>query len=137
MQQVACYRNLHKQCFSIVGKKEKRVIDHCTAILLQDVTFRVSEAGRQRVLREKRKNVHSKVHGTLLTTGNSESADSLLVNSDLLKESIPVSYNPYKGKYFFNKNTGRALKSAKLVLLYEGKSMVAVEPVYYAESEAQ
>jgi hypothetical protein len=65
MTQVRCYWNLHARCWSIQDAKTRRVIGHATRVLLRDVAFKVSEAGRQRVLREGRKNVHAFAVGEL------------------------------------------------------------------------
>jgi len=58
---VKVYWNLHKHCYSI--RHDHKVIAHTNNINLIDVTFKVSEASRQRVLRDRRKNVHAFVEG--------------------------------------------------------------------------
>lgn len=59
------YFNIHKKLFSIQEKTKKgwRVISHKDSLLLKDVEFKVYSRGRERVLREKRKNVHAFVIG--------------------------------------------------------------------------
>lgn len=54
------YRNLRTGGFSVRrgGIVEERFPPHLTAVML-DCTFKVNQAGRQRVLREKQKNVHA------------------------------------------------------------------------------
>lgn len=79
--QVRVYRNLHRGCLSI--QHGGRVVAHVNNITLDGVTFKVSQAGRQRCLREKRKNVHAYVVGTVV---------SLTASA----EGIPVRYNPYQ-----------------------------------------
>lgn len=49
MSRVDVYRNLTKRCWSV--RENGKVVDHVEAIALEDVSFRVSEAARQRVLR--------------------------------------------------------------------------------------
>lgn len=61
---VEVYRNLHNGKLSVRDYKTKRVVGHADEVFLEDVEFRVSQAGRKRVLREKRKNVHAVVRGT-------------------------------------------------------------------------
>jgi hypothetical protein len=61
---VEVYYNLHKKCFSI--RHKGIVISHANTVKLADVTFVVRKAGRERVLREKKKNVHAFVRGNLL-----------------------------------------------------------------------
>ncbi len=57
MLKVFCYFNLHRKCFSIKaleGPNKGRVVAHSDKVLLSDGVFKVSEAGRQRVLRERK-----------------------------------------------------------------------------------
>ena len=51
------YWNLHRNVYSV--RLRGRVVAHCENILATNVTFQVSEPGRQRVLKERRKNVHA------------------------------------------------------------------------------
>lgn len=85
---VKVYRNLHTGKLSVQGQTPVgwRIIAHVDAINLVDAKFVVNESGRQRVLREKQKNVHAVVHGTVGTPGS--------------KTGIPVTYNPYKYSSF-------------------------------------
>ena len=88
---VALYFNLHKKVFSIKameGENKGRVIGHAANVFLRDCTFKVNEGGRQRVLKEKRKNVHAYVIGTLMSTD-----ESTIIGK-------PVYYNPYKVSSF-------------------------------------
>jgi hypothetical protein len=65
---VYVYYNLHKHCLSVKatqGEHANLVIAHAKSVQLGDVRFKVSEAGRQRVLREKAKNVHAGLVGEL------------------------------------------------------------------------
>ena len=86
---VFVYFNLHKRVFSVKaleGAEKGRVIGHRTSLAIYSPTFKVSEAGRQRVIREKRKNVHAGVVGFLTAP------------YDWTKELVewtPVLYNPY------------------------------------------
>lgn len=65
---VEVYRNLHNGRLSIRDAKTKLVIGHADRVKLLDVTFHVSQAGRERVLRERRKNVHAVVRGYMVST---------------------------------------------------------------------
>lgn len=51
------YRNLHRGDFSV--KYRGLVHDRISIAIAENVTFKVSEAGRQEVLRTGRKNVHA------------------------------------------------------------------------------
>lgn len=110
-QVVDVYRNLHRKCWSV--RHLGIVRSHCDVVTLSDVTFRVSEAGRQRVLRERRKNVHAVVRGTLVSYGN-------VVGEDALE----VSYNPYKGDTFYHVLTGEPIHKTEVACLVDGKVWV-------------
>ena len=86
---VFVYFNLHRKVFSVKaleGSDRGRVIAHAAKLTLRDVTFKVSEAGRQRVLRERRKNVHAGVVGHW---------DGALDAAIAAENDISVTYNPY------------------------------------------
>ena len=65
---VFVYWNLHSNTFSIKSLSTGRVIGHADYVQLTKATGRVSQAGRERVLREGRKNVHAGIVGTLAGT---------------------------------------------------------------------
>ena len=83
------YFNLHKKLLSVQAKVNGnwKVIRHVNEIMLSDVKFRVYEAGRQRVLNEKRKNVHAFIVGNLVE----EVPDDKMTT---------VRYNPYQLERF-------------------------------------
>ena len=84
----------------------------------------VNKKGRERVLRERKKNVHAFVRGNLLMTKMPGRIESY-VGWDR------VSYNPYKGPKFVACSTGKELAQSHLVLLStEGKA-------YYFPSEEE
>lgn len=87
---VRVYRNLTKKCLSVQTMTDKgwRVTRHVQSISLKDATFKVSEAGRQRVIRDRRKNVHAIVEGY-----ETDSFDE--------SSSKQVTYNPYKSSNFY------------------------------------
>jgi hypothetical protein len=55
------YWNSHKKLFSV--RKDGKVTRHVSQIMLCDCVFKVSKKGRERVLREQKKNVHAFVSG--------------------------------------------------------------------------
>ena len=110
MERLRVYLNLHKMCLSVQGKRNGnwKVIAHVDEISLSDVKFKVSEAGRQRVIREKRKNVHAFVEGFL--------------SEEVLDCAQTVSYNPYKAGHFYNKETQEPIHSASHCII-KGKQL--------------
>lgn len=104
---VDCYRNLHRaDCFSIRqrhGEFKNKVSGYAQSVIIKHPQFIVSEASRQRVLREKSRNVHAFVRG--------EFTDAYMCPLELskLNNVIRVSYSPYLGGTFFQKDTGFAI----------------------------
>tara|TARA_R110002020_G_scaffold178080_1_gene370848 strand:+ start:522 stop:986 length:465 start_codon:yes stop_codon:yes gene_type:complete len=99
MNRVRVYRNLHLDCWSVKDFDSKsprynRVIEHPWEICLEEVTFIVSQAGREKVLKEKRKNVHAFVQGTQVLKVDLPSGSS----PDIITKV--VSYNPYEASQF-------------------------------------
>jgi len=128
MKRYKIYRNLHKQTFSIQGylpeKKGYRVIDRANTMLLTDVTFKVMESGRQKVLKEKRKNVHAFItpvkYEVVKNKTHLEAFQKVLEGEGLARE---IYYNPYKFDSFVYKDTEEKLngKSLSLVLMMNNK----------------
>lgn len=107
MLRVECYKNLHKDCFSV--RRGGRVIQYADSLVLFDATFAVQPAGRQKVLDQKRKNVHAFVRGSLGTYP---------VNPDFDPSSgIAVSYNPYKFGFFYVRSTDLPIFEAEVAFL--------------------
>ena len=94
---VRVYRNLRNGLMSVQAYicKKWLVVGHVESILLYDAEFNVSEAGRQRVIKEKRKNVHAFVYGEL--------AD---IDTDVVLPTKAM-YNPYKYQTFVTESYGR------------------------------
>tara|TARA_Y100000034_G_C6819001_1_gene368670 strand:- start:503 stop:883 length:381 start_codon:yes stop_codon:yes gene_type:complete len=112
-QSVEIYYNLHKKCFSVRDRKTRRVIAHTDSISLLKATFHVSEKGRDRVRREKRKNVHAFVRGTYKKLGWS-------TNSQWFK----VKYNPYEYDRFYSEDLNNYVDEAYCVHL-DNKTILA------------
>lgn len=112
---VFVYFNLHRKLFSIKaleGPMKGRVVAHRHTVLLNDATFKVSEAGRQRVIREQRKNVHAGVSGTWYGDDVDGKATAFItVNGSA------IMYNPYKYSTFVHLYGEHPIKSARVVAL--------------------
>ena len=102
---VKVYRNLRDKCWSVVQDGIVKI--RTTYLCLQDVTFKVSQAGRKRVIETKRKNVHAFAVGKLIsaTVINSNTTDGTYIG---------VTYNPYKfDSFVVADNTGVKVAGAK------------------------
>jgi hypothetical protein len=82
---VEVYKNLNRNCWSV--RQDGIVRFHTHAIALRQCQFKVSEAGRQRVLKEKRKNVHAFIKGMVTRKGDRVKGDKVI-------------YDPYKMSSF-------------------------------------
>lgn len=92
---VRIYYNLRLQLLSMQAKVQGswKVVKHCEAVSLTDVTFKVSEAGRQRVIKNKRKNVHAYICGTF------DEGAALSKQGEWMDL---ITYNPYKLEKFYD-----------------------------------
>ena len=116
---VQVYYNLHKKCLSV--RHKGKVIEHAQEVTLTDARFHVQQAGRERVLKEKRKNVHAYVSGKLKETFWFTQAPKYIWTA-----KQRVTYNPYKYKNFVNKKTLKPVASAEVVHI-SGKRITAGE----------
>jgi hypothetical protein len=111
---VRVYRNLHRKCFSVQAKNAKGnwiVMAHLNDLVLVAARFRVSECGRQRVIRDKAKNVHAFVYGRV------ESLQVGIIPFPL--DNHGVSYNPYKAPTFVSSLDGQSVKESNRVYFYK------------------
>ena len=111
------YRNLHKGCFSVqkyIPKKGYRVIDHVTDnTILYGCTFKVYQSGREKVLREKQKNVHAYVEFTSYANGE-------IVHSD-----TQPYYNPYSVRTFVDSHQHKPLDKTYTIQIKNNQLFLA------------
>ena len=119
MIRVRMYWNLHKHIWSVQDCKTGRVIDHVTALTLADAKFVVRPAGREKVRREGKKNVHAFAVGTV----------SLDNGFATRSNARPVTYNPYKNDTFVFADTGESVTDAYVISVYTWKG----KPKVYAQ----
>lgn len=113
---VKVYRNLHRKCWSIMDPKTRRVIDRKTSLSLSNVSLIVGESGRERVIREKAKNVHAYAIGEISKNACSEQG------------MVEVTYNPYVAGYFFEVGSKKVRNYAdKANLSSDGKLFLSKE----------
>lgn len=114
-ERVFVYFNLHKHQFSIkalTGENKGKVVAHADRVYLRDGIFTVNQGGRNRVLRESRKNVHAGVIGTY----QKESEGGKLIRE--------VTYNPYLYETFVDKRDRQPIEQADHVLLRDKRVFI-------------
>jgi hypothetical protein len=105
------YWNIRRKLWSVQMKTlggPWRVIGHFKSLYLRDCEFHVSEAGRQRVLRQRRKNVHAYVSGFSVP------------RPEELAGTV-VSYNPYKGPCFVAEGGWPVHYAERVLFRHNGK----------------
>lgn len=139
------YRNLHKNCWSVKalnGPNRGRTVLHANFVAVLDTDFYVSQKGRERVLREKKKNVHAGVFGrvhyavveqerypTCPTVRHGHVEGSLDHLGDVSNHPAyrEVTYNPYKFSEFVfkdNLETASTGEHDAVILTQNGKVYV-------------
>jgi hypothetical protein len=100
---VQVYWNIRKRVWSIKDKKKQKVIDHKDSLSLSNCKFIVQQGGRERVLKEKQKNIHAFVEGD--------------IENDTKDLTTQVTYNPYRDTTFIKKDTKEPIFNAERVNL--------------------
>lgn len=90
---VKVYKNLHNGLFSVM--QDNLVVAHVESFTMHNVVFKVNEKARQRVILEKKKNVHAFVAGMLIDVNSKCS----------FKHGAKITYNPYKYTSFIFADT--------------------------------
>lgn len=101
---VRVYKNLNDGLISIKLRTTGLVIAHCEEITLGDVSFKVYESGRQRVIKQKRKNVHAYVEGEILSVKGLKpyKGRGITIPEEKSAQAFDsrIFYNPYKTANF-------------------------------------
>ena len=87
-RKIEVYRNLHRKCWSV--RQGGLVKFHCDRVNLRDCQMVVQPAGRAKVIRENKKNVHAFVRGYLCN-------DARVIQAFCWDD---IYYNPYKADSF-------------------------------------
>lgn len=111
------YWNLHRKLWSCKNMATGKVQWHLRTLILENVSYIVSEAGRQRVLKEKRKNVHAFARGE-------HRGLSALVGLDL--EMHAITYNPYKYDSFVYAATEQPIDRSDFCMLCANGKIFAI-----------
>lgn len=117
---VRIYRNLNNGTMSIQVKDSKswKVVGHVTNAIVRDVKFHIQEGGRQRVIREQRKNVHAWGEGILVGQ-----FDNSVV------APIALGYNPYTNSTFVERGTTNAIAKCSYLVVRNNLVFVSRDAV--------
>ncbi|MDT0160444.1 hypothetical protein [Bacillus sp. AG4(2022)] len=102
--------------FSIKDKKSGLVVAHGDSFKVTDVTCKVREGGRQRVIKDKRKNVHAFLIATYAGECNFDTG-----------EMTELYYDPYTLDAFINRATGKVATEADTVWFKDGKAYIYIK----------
>lgn len=86
------YWNVRKKVFSV--REKGLVTDHVESVYIDSPRFVVSEAGRQRVLKNKQKNVHAFVRGAVLENSK-ETRSRFYIDNRINSDYSFAVYDPY------------------------------------------
>lgn len=86
-----------------------KVYAHAKNVELIDVEFKIQEGGRARAVAQGKRNVHAFVKGILVDVQDEP------VKAEPRGEA--VSYNPFNGRPFYGKFTGKEYKKADAVVM--------------------
>jgi hypothetical protein len=116
--QTRIYRNLRTGTMSLQQKfgNSWLVIGHVTNVVIKHPKFYVSEPGRQRVIKERQKNVHAYSTGILVN-----------VALEKLPDLQEIYYCPYAQSYFSWKQTGEPITHADLLVVIDNQVFCPVE----------
>jgi len=121
---VFVYYNLHRKLWSVKaleGENKGRVIAHRKEVVLREPKPKVSEAGRQRVIREKKKNVHAGLSGYYIE------------RVPVPAISFDVTYNPYKYDSFVDTEDHEAQEWSEYAHLTCGDGWRNIEAIFSRE----
>ena len=122
---VEIYRNLHNDTFSI--RRNGKVVKHLLNwmhLYLEDVKFAVQPAGREKVRREGKKNVHAFIRGTIVKAPDNKFGETFKEECTQIAQ-----YNPYKFDTFVTQawsSNPPAIHRASKVTLNQGTVYVSV-----------
>ena len=114
---VETYFNLHKKCLSY--RESGGRVRHAHSILLNNARFAVQPAGREKVRREKKKNVHAFVRGEVAFVRPDITDDDGDITVGTMERHgyRPVTYNPYKYDTFVYADNGEPVREARQVAI--------------------
>ncbi len=120
-QRVEVYWNIRRGCFSVRYCHGTLIPNqpHRTEMHLEDVHWVVQQGGRERVLREGKKNVHAFARGWMRATYTDRNHEVLRQRiGNPLADIRSIAYNPYKMKTFQAKADGAQIVLSDLASFY-------------------
>ena len=133
MKRTKVYFNLHKKLWSMKsmdsGPDYGRVKEHAEVVHLFNVVPKVSDAGRERVRREGKKNVHAGLVGSIQCFSEHKKHMDYYYRYYIdNKRSAPlwreITYNPYKHTGFVYKDDTTPFRGANEALLLDKRVFV-------------
>jgi len=126
---VFVYFNLHKKLWSVralEGPCKGRVIAYGKYVLLADAKGKVSQAGRERVLRENRNNVHAGIVGELAASGAAAVRELNEVGHRQRATFDGITYNPRKyDRFVYTMDTTEPFEGSRRVFLGNDRRVFA------------
>jgi len=122
---IQVYRNIHKNrpdggAVYSVRNSDGIVEGHESYLTLTDCKLRVSNKGNERVRDEKRKNVHAYIQGK-----RGSLTPKAWIYRD--KQTVEVTYNPYKYKSFVRVDTGEPVTEAQTIFIGPKKVLAILD----------
>tara|TARA_R110002051_G_scaffold579_3_gene2565 strand:+ start:524 stop:898 length:375 start_codon:yes stop_codon:yes gene_type:complete len=117
-KKIEIYFNLHKKTWSV--RQGGKVVQHTNFICVREPQYVVRKTGKEKVRREKRKNVHAFVRGYV---------ENRLPTFP--KKNMFVTYNPYKNDSFVERNTNDSICSSPFAALEVVNKKPFVEALWY------
>lgn len=111
---VRCHKNLHRGVWSITLRG--KVVAQVPEVVLANVTFKIRETARQRVIARRCREVHAWAEGEI-----AEHCPSGV--------RAPISHDPYVAATFIARNTGAAVMGAEFVHFTRAAGAVAIGEV--------
>ena len=117
------YKNLHNNKWSVMDVETGLVCGHADSVTLVDASTKISQAGRNRVLLERKKNVHAFIVGSVVALGGFQSfkgrnviVKDCGVDHIMLDTLVSITYNPYKYDNFVVKSTEQVVPATMKVV---------------------
>ena len=120
-KKVFVYKNLHKDCWSI--KQGGLVKAHALHLTLYETHFKVNKKGRDKVLREKKKNVHAGICGYISHPHPSYATWDEWDDGEA--DLLEITYDPYKYRSFVKVANGKPAWFSPYVKMTPSKVLIA------------